>query len=144
MQSYVFPDVHVYESRNSYWPGQILKTVSGADLYLTSHTTRPWGFIIHCDAAGKPHSVEFENGRVWSFCYLSDRMLNIEWPLFVKDYEKGDWSARVERIFTDSMHLTIVSKEALLNDILVWRYPPRGGRNGVSIPQLSPEMPVCV
>ena len=141
---FALPDVHVYEARNNYWVGRILKSISGASLYLTTHTDHPWGLTIHTNAQGHPHSIEFPNKTLWSFCVLSDRMLNIEWPLFVKDFKKGEWNARVERIFSDSMHLTLSSDEALLNDILIWRYPPRGGRNGVSVPQLSPEMPVCV
>ena len=39
MQSFVFPDVHVYEARNSYWPGQVLKSISGSSLYMTTQAT---------------------------------------------------------------------------------------------------------
>ena len=127
------PNVHVYEARNRYWPGQVLKSISGSSLYMTTQADHPWGFTIHTNALGQPHSVEFSNKTLWSFCVLNHRILNIEWPLFVKDFEKGNWKARVERIFSDSFHLTISSENALLNDILVWHYPPRGGRNGDEI-----------
>ena len=132
MREFTFPDVNVYHARNSYWPSQILKTVSGASLYQTTHTDRPWGISIHCNAKGEPHSVEFENGTLWSFCALNDRLLNVEWPIFVKDASSGNCRARAEGFFSDSMHLTIASDNALLNDILIWKYPPRGGRNGLS------------
>ncbi len=145
MQSYNFPNINVYEARNKYWSGQILKSISGGEsLYLKNHSDKLWGFTIHCNAHGQPHSIEFPNKTLWSFCVLSDRMLNIEWPLFVKDFEKGNWKARIERIYSDSFHLTISSENALLNDILVWRYPPRGGRNGLSYEELLAEMPVCI
>ena len=42
-----FQDVHVYEARNHYWVGEILKGVCGASLYLTTHTETPWGFNIN-------------------------------------------------------------------------------------------------
>ena len=132
MQCIALPDVHAYEARNSYWPGQILKTVSGASLYGTTHITHPWGITIYCNAKGNPHSVEFENGTLWSFCAMSDRLLNTEWPMFAKDYAAGGgWRAYVERMFTDSMHLTLTSENACFNDVLIWHYPPCGGRNGL-------------
>jgi hypothetical protein len=126
----VFDDVHAYEARNNYWAGQVLKKVSGASLYLADHKERPWSLTVHCDAEGNPHCVEFENGTRWSFCSLSERMRSTEWPLFIKDYyhrrpgSEAKCKARVERLFTDSMHLTIKSENALLNDLLIWHYPP--------------------
>ena len=126
MLHFYFPDVHVYEARNDYWSGEILKKISGPpSLYQKTNEESPWGFVIHCNADnGEPHSVEFKNGTVWSFCSLSER----EWPLFIKDYSSSNGKnckARVERIFTDSMYLTVSSDNALLNDMLIWHYPPR-------------------
>ena len=133
-----FKDVSVYEARSKYWAGEILKGITGGEsLYLSK---KPWGFTIRCYADGKPHSVTFENGTVWSFCGMNDRLLNIEWPLFVKDYFgeatppppddwRYDWApkreiyARVEGIYSDSMRLDIGSQNACLNDMLIWRYP---------------------
>jgi hypothetical protein len=131
MRVFTFPDVDVYHARNEYWPGQILKKVSGASVYQKTHTERPWGIRIHCNAKGEPHSVEFENGTLWSFCALNHRMLKVEWPMFVKDVSSGNCRARAECFFTDSMQLTIKSNNALLDDILIWKYPPRGGKNGL-------------
>ncbi len=123
---FTFADVHVYEARSNYWAGEVLKKVSGVSLYQTTHTECPWGLTIHCHLDDiTPHSVEFKNGTVWSFCSLSDHMRNIEWPMFVKDYPHGGYRARVERLFTDSMYLTITSDNALLNDLLIWNRPPR-------------------
>ena len=123
---FYFPDVHVYEARNDYWSGEILKKVSGTpSLYQKTNKESPSGFVIHCNAKnGEPHSLEFENGTVWSFCSLSYRMLKLKWPLFIKDYPSGNCKARVERIFTDSMYLTMSSDNTLLNDMLIWHYPP--------------------
>ena len=134
------PNVNIYDARSRYWAGEILKGVSGGEsLYLSD---RPWGLIIHCHPDGKPYSVTFENGTVWSFCSMNDRLLNIEWPLFVKDYFgeteprtydhdywKYDWgpkceiSARVEAIRSDSMRLDLNSENACINDVLIWRHP---------------------
>ena len=136
------PNVRVYEARSRYWAGEILKGVSGGEsLYLSD---RPWGLIIHCHPDGKPYSVTFENGTVWSFCAMNDRLLNIEWPLFVKDYfgeaesppsgdddywryddcgPKREISARVGAIYSDSMRLDLNSENACVNDMLIWRYP---------------------
>ncbi len=133
------PKVNVYEARSNYWAGEILKGVSGGEsLYLSD---RPWGFTIHCHADSKPYSVTFDNGTVWSFCSMNDRLLKIEWPLFVKDYFgeadppsshdywKYDWSpkreitARVEAIYSDSMRLDLSSQNACINNMLIWRYP---------------------
>jgi hypothetical protein len=139
IQSFNIPDVDVYGARNDYWSGQILRTVSGASLYQTNRTDRPWGIRIHCNAQGHPHSVEFENGTLWSFCALNDRILKTEWPILVKDLSTGIFRARAGRFFTDSMHLSIVSGNALLNDILIWKYPPRGGRNGLHQDGVSAE-----
>jgi hypothetical protein len=144
MQSYNFPNINVYEARNKHWSGQILKSISGGEsLYLKDN---PWGFTIHCNSENQPHSVEFENGILWSFCSLGARILNIEWPQFARDFRKDDTRchARIERIFSDSFHLTLKSDESLVNDILVWKYPPRGGRNGLSYEELLAEMPVCI
>jgi hypothetical protein len=132
---YVFADVHVYEARNNFWSGEIIKGVSGVSLYQQTHTERPWGLKIHCDEKGLLHSVEFENKVIWSFCGLDDRMLNIEWPLFVKDYPQSECRVRVDRFYSDSMYMTITSENACLNDILIWKVPPRGGKNGVSSPR---------
>ena len=135
------PNVNAYEARSKYWVGEILKDVSGGEsLYLSD---RQWGLIIHCHPDGKPHSVTFENGTVWSFCGINDRLLNIEWPLFVKDYFgeaeppshdtdywKYDWgpkreiSARIKAIYSDSMRLDLNSENACVNNMLIWRYPP--------------------
>ena len=130
MQVFDFPDVHAYEARNNYWPGEILKGISGASLYQTRHTDRPWGFKIHCNSEGLLHSVEFENKTLWSFCGLNDRHRNIEWPLFVKDYPDKEFHVRVDRFYSDSMYLTVTSQNACLNDMLIWKVPPRGGKNG--------------
>ena len=126
MLHFYFPDVHVYEARNDYWSGEILKKISGPpSLYQKTNEEIPWGFVIHCNAEnGEPYSVEFENGTTWSFCSLSERILKIEWPLLIKDYPDGNCKARVERIFSDSMYLTVSSDNALLNDMLIWHYPP--------------------
>jgi hypothetical protein len=125
MQSFHVPDVHVYEARSNYYAGEILKDVSGASLYLK---TDPWGITIHCDEEGMLHSVEFENGRIWSFSTLNDRIREMEWPLFVRDLPQSGCSARVRNIFSDSMNLTLTSENALLDDVLIWHYPasPRG------------------
>ncbi len=120
MQSFRVADVHVYEARSNYHSGEILKDVSGASLYLR---TDPWGITIHRDEEGMLHSVEFENGRIWSFSTLSDRIREMEWPLFVRDLPQSGCSARVRNIFSDSMHLTLVSENALLDDMLIWHYP---------------------
>lgn len=121
---FVFENVDAYEARNNYWSGEILKKISGASLYMTTHAERPWGVFIHCDDNNQPHSVEFENGVVWSFCFLSERLRDIEWPMFIQDYPKGNCKLRIERIFSDSMHLTMVSENALLNDLLIWHHYP--------------------
>ena len=131
MRVFSFTDVNVYQARNEYWSGQILKKVSGASLYQTVQTERPWGISIHCNAHGDPHSVEFENGTLWSFCAMSDRLLKAEWPIFVKDFSRGNSRVHADRLFTDSMNLTLVSDNALLKDLLIWKYPPQGGRNGL-------------
>jgi hypothetical protein len=119
MQTLVFDDVHTYEPRSDYWSGQILKKISGESLYLT---TDPMKLTIYCDAQGKPHSVQFANGKVWSFCRMNDRLLNTEWPLFLKDFPNGRITAA--RMFSDSMHLSLYSDNAYLDDVLIWRYPP--------------------
>jgi hypothetical protein len=121
MQSFRVPDVHVYEARSNYYAGEILEGVSGASLYLK---TDPWGITIHCDEEGMLHSVEFENGRIWSFSTLSDRIKQMEWPLFVRDLPQHGCCARVRNIFSDSMNLTLTSENALLDDMLIWHYPP--------------------
>ncbi len=135
----IFPCVHVYEARNSYWPGKILKGISGgASLYQTRHEDRPWGFKIHTNEETEaPHAVEFENGVLWGFCCMSERLRTVEWPRFLADYfERGDrmrCSARVENLFSDSMHLTLVSEPidreqhwescgALLPGLLIWHH----------------------
>ena len=134
------PVVNVYEARNKYWSGEILKDISGGEsLYLSE---RPWGITIHCTPDYKPHSVTFENGKVWSFCAMNDRHYNVEWPLFVKDffgeaeprptedYWKYDWgpkqeiTVRIEAIYSDSMRMDLVSENACIHDMLIWKYPP--------------------
>jgi hypothetical protein len=121
MHSFHVADVHVYEARSNYYSGEILKDVSGASLYLK---TDPWGITIHCDEEGLLHSVEFGNGRAWSFSRLNDRITNMEWPLFVRDFPHCRIRARVRNIFSDSMNLTLESENALLDDMLIWHYPP--------------------
>jgi hypothetical protein len=125
MRTLVFPDVHVYEARNSYWPARILEGIAGENLYQTRHETRPWGFKIHCDDKDKPYTVEFDNGKKFSFCGLRDNQVNVEWPLFLGDYPNGNISARVEKFRSDSMNLTLSSDNSVLLDLLIWHYPPR-------------------
>ncbi len=124
LQVLPFNDVGVYEARSKYWSGEILKGISGGEsLYLSE---KQWGFTIRCYADGKPHSVTFGNGTVWSFCGMNKRLLNNEWPLFVKDFFGADGHkiyARVEGIYSDSMRLHIGSQNARLNDMLIWRHP---------------------
>ncbi len=124
MQTLRLSCVNVYEARSRYWVGEILKGISGGEsLYLSE---KPFGFTILCHADGKPYSVTFENGTVWSFCGMNKHLLNTEWPLFVKDFfgEDGGITARVEGIYSDSMRLHIRSENARLYDMLIWRYPP--------------------
>ncbi len=135
--TFVFPDVHAYEARNNYWVGRILEKVSGASLYQTTHVDRPWGFSINCDDLGRPHTVQFENGTIWSFCAPKVRHIKYEWPMFVKDFqsEKGRITARVTRIFSDSMHLTLASENACMDEMMIWYHPAR---------VLSDEYALCV
>jgi hypothetical protein len=133
MQAVILSDVHVYEARSNYWAGKILKDISGADLYNTSFTERPWSITIHCKSNGNLHSVEFENGAVWSFAAMKDYHVMHQWPLFLSDFPSGTYRARVSRIFSDSFSLDISSENAVLNDLLVWRYSPRGGKNGLPL-----------
>ncbi len=127
-----FPDVHVYEARSHYWVGQILKGISGGEsLYLKNKNEQPWGFTIHFrrnigEETDTPHFVEFANGKRWTFCGLRDYQLQIEWPLLIKDVKEGGEMprARVERIYSNSMHLSIVSENACLSDMLVWHVQP--------------------
>lgn len=123
----VLPDVHAYEARNNYWAGEILKGISGVSLYQTTHTDLPWGVRINCDERGIPNTVQFENGVKWSFCAPKVYHFKIEWPLFVKDLESGEGkiSARIERIFSDSMHLSLMSDNACMSEMLIWYHPPR-------------------
>ncbi len=122
-------NVRVYDARTNYWTGEILKKITGESLYLDENT--PWGFTIHCNADDKPVSVEFANGTLWSFCGMKNHHLEVEWPLFLKDLSNGDVrSVRVERIYSDSMYLNIFSENACLDDVLIWNYPPRGGKHG--------------
>jgi hypothetical protein len=126
-------NVHIYEPRSNFWSGEILKKISGESLYLTSHDETPWGFNLHCDENDKPHSVQFANNTLWSFCGLTRRFLETEWPLFLKDYPNSNVRVRVERIYTDSMYLSFVSENACIQDALIWRSPPRGGQHGACI-----------
>ena len=132
-----FPDVDVYEARSDYWSGQILAGIGGGEsLYLKDRADRPWGLEIGCDDQGEPHSVRFANGAVWSFFEIKERLLKTEWPLFLEDYRafvscavgapgRGKMIVRVERLFSDSFHVDLVSDNACLHDLLVWHYPPR-------------------
>jgi hypothetical protein len=120
-------NVRVYDARNDFWTGQTLTRISGESLYQDEAT--PWGFKIHLDADDTPVSVEFANGTLWSFCGMKNRCLEMEWPLFLKDNDVSR-SVRVGNIYSDSMHLHMVSENACLNDILIWHYPPRGGKHG--------------
>jgi hypothetical protein len=110
------PDVSVYEARNNYWVGEIIKNISGGDsLYLDYQ--KKWGFMIETKD-NKPHSVHFDNGKVWSFCGQKN---NSEWSRLLEDWHSGNpVHARVHRIFTDSMHLSLSSKNAILTDLLIW------------------------
>jgi hypothetical protein len=127
MQTIFIRDVHAYEARNSYWSGEILKGISGASLYQTNHIDLPWGFSINCDDQGRPHTVQFANGIMWSFCVPRVYQITIEWPLFVKDFLSGEGNntARIERIYSDSMHLSLMSDNSCLRNMLIWYHPPR-------------------
>ena len=123
-----FADVHVYEARNNYWAGRILDGISGGgSLYLKD---QPWGFDIECLPDGTPHLVRFQNNSVFSFCGLRASQLQHEWPLFLEDYAafkatgKGKMIVRAERIFSDSLHMDLVSDRACVHDVLIWHYPP--------------------
>ena len=125
-----FRNVSAYEARNNYWAGRILQAISGDSLYLKEPGEQPWGFDIECDASDGPHSVHFGNGKVWSFCAMSDRMREVEWPQFLQDYRawassgQGKMTVRIERIFSDSFHMDLVSDNACLLDVLIWHYLP--------------------
>jgi hypothetical protein len=122
LQELVFHNVHVYEARSEYWTGQTLKQISGGEsLYLNSD---PWGFTLRCLQDGRPHSVVFTNGTVWGFCGCKEA--NDMWPLFVKDFlqDKSTVRASVSSIFSDSMSLRLSSKNAFLNDLLIWHHAP--------------------
>jgi hypothetical protein len=123
LQELVLPNVHVYEARSKYWAGETLKNISGGEsLYLKSD---PWGFTLRCLQDGQPHSVVFTNGTVWGFCGCKEG--NGMWPLFVKDFlqDKSTVRASVTSIFSDSMSLHLSSKNACLNDLLIWHHAPR-------------------
>ena len=130
-----FRDVSVYEARSGYWAGRVLQAIGGGDsLYLQTPAERPWGFTISCDSDAGPLGVHFDNGTVWSFCGLGERELKVEWPLFLEDYRawastgQGKMAVRVERIFSDSFHLDLVSDRACMHGLLVWQYPLPGHR----------------
>ena len=144
-----FDDVDVYDARSSYWTGRILAGIAGGEsLYMAERAERPWGFDLVCDAAdgGRPLCVRFANGTAWSFCAIPQRLREVQWPLFLADATNqphggdgggdgdgdGDGGGgkkpirvRVERIFSDSFHMDLVSENAVLPDLLVWRVPPK-------------------
>ena len=126
-----FRNVSVYEARDNFWKGEILKYISGDSLYMKDPAKHEWGFEIECDETDGPHSVHFSNSNVWGFCAMSDFMRNIMWPRFLQDYRtwaasgQGKITARVSRIFSDSFHIELVSMNAYMHDILVWHYPPK-------------------
>ncbi len=126
-----FPDVHVYDARSRYWVGQILKGISGGEsLYLTTKEEQPWGITIHFrkkDDVEEPHYVEFANGKRWTFCGLKDYQLQVEWPLLIKDVKEGGGKPRasVKCVYSDSLHLSIISENAILSDMLLWRVEPK-------------------
>jgi hypothetical protein len=128
--SLTFGDVDVYEARSSYWPGRILDGISGGgSLYLTDRADRPWSLTIEC-GPDAPLAVCFANGKRWSFCGINQRLRDYEWPLFLKDYaaDKTKPRVRVERIFSDSFSMDLVSENAVLHDLLVWHHhhtPPK-------------------
>ena len=126
-----FDDADVYEARNNYWAGRILDGISGGgSLYLKDRAEQPWGFDIECLPDGTPHLVRFQNNSVFSFCGLRASQLQHEWPLFLEDYAafkatgRGKMIVRAERIFSDSLHMDLVSDRACVHDVLIWHYPP--------------------
>ena len=129
MRTMHIDNIHVYEARGNFWSGEILKKISGGESLYKDEST-PWGFRIHCNAEDKPHSIEFDNGTLWSIC---DSKYNTELNQFAADFpDRFSW-ARVECIFSDSMNLSLYSENASLNDLLIWRYPPRGGKYGEEV-----------
>ena len=118
------PDVNVYEARNSYWSSQILKGITGEDLYQSRHETVPWGFTIICDEHDKPHTIEFANKTHWSFCAPKDYQINSEWPRFLNDLQNGNPHAHVKNIYSDSMHLSLMSDNSCLYEMLIWKHSP--------------------
>ena len=143
MRTLHLDNIHVYEARSNYWVGQILQDISGGESLYTDESTQ-WGFRIHCNAEHKPHSVEFNNGTLWSFC--ASKHSDAELKQFAADFPDGFTWARVERIYSDSMHLGLYSENASLNDLLIWHYPPRGGKHGDEMPRCAPPcaVPVCI
>ena len=110
-------DVHVYEARSNFWVGQNLKNISGGEsLYLDY--AKPWGFTLrYTEEDLKPHSIEFDNGKVWTFCCPG----NDGWPELLRS--ASSLKASVSRIYSDSMHLCLSSDGACLRDLLIWHHP---------------------
>ncbi len=120
-------DIGVYEARSNFWVGETLMKISGGEsLYLKSSEEVPWGFTIRCDSEdGNPHTVRFDNGKIWGVARLRDYHTRIEWPLFLKEIQSSKkLSARVHRIYSDSMYLDIFTDNACLCDILIWHHIP--------------------
>jgi hypothetical protein len=109
-------DVHVYEARSNFWVGEIIKKISGGESLYLDYST-PWGFTLRYTEDLKPHSIEFDNGKVWTFCCPGDK----GWPELLRS--AASLKARAYRIYTDSMHLSLSSDKACLGDLLIWHHP---------------------
>lgn len=124
MFSIPIPNVHVYEARSNYWSGEILKGVTGDDLYLTTERERSCNFKLHCDDNNDRYTVEFANGVQWDFSTYSNTLLRNELPRALKSTQPVKIRARACRIYSDSMFLTLMcDNTCCLRDLLLWKHP---------------------
>ena len=104
-------DACVQEARENYYTGCILEKISGTpSLYCTDRDETPFSFTLRGNNNDESW-IEFDNGKVWAFRNLT-KPKNDMLRCFAMDYiqERQTSSAYISGIFSDSIHLSIESK----------------------------------